>query len=90
MEEELDIEQKKIKLKEQIETLKLQLELIARRSGKKEIETLKLKIELTARRSGRPRIDKGQIILKNRLAKLNSEYIHLISRKYIEGEDELW
>lgn len=71
IEEEIDIEERKAEFK-------------------KEIETLKLKIELTARRSGRPRIDKGQIILKNRLAKLNSEYIHLISRKYIEGEDELW
>ena len=50
IEEEIDIEERKAELK-------------------KEIETLKLKIELTARRSGRPRIDKGQIILKNRLAK---------------------
>ena len=71
MEEELNIEQKKIKLKEQIETLKLQLELIARRSGKKEND---IKIG----------------IIKRDLAKLNSEYIHLISQKYIKGEDELW
>ena len=70
MEEELDIEQQKIKLKEQIETLKLQLELIARRSGKKEND---IKIG----------------IIKRDLAKLNSEYIHLISQKYIKGEDEL-
>ena len=70
IEEELDIEQKKIKLKEQIETLKLQLELIARRSGKKEND---IKIG----------------IIKRDLAKLNSEYIHLISQKYIKGEDEL-
>ena len=71
LEEEIDIEQRKAELKQQI-------------------ERTKMKIELIARRSGRPRIDKGEKILKNRLAKLNSEYIHLISRKYIEGEDELW
>lgn len=71
MVEEIDVEQRKKELKEQIETLKLQLELVARRSGRK-------------------RIDKRIRIIKNDLAKLNSEYIHLISRKYIKGEDELW
>ena len=70
MVEEIDVEQRKKELKEQIETLKLQLELVARRSGRK-------------------RIDKRIRIIKNDLAKLNSEYIHLISRKYIKGEDEL-
>ena len=68
--EETDIEKRKVELKEQI-------------------ESTKMKIELIARRSGRPRIDKRQKILKNKLEKLNSEYIHLISQKYIKGEDEL-
>lgn len=71
IEELEDIEKRKVELKE-------------------EIDTLNLKLELIARRSGRPRIDKRIRIIKKDLAKLNSEYIHLISRKYIEGEDELW
>ena len=70
IEELEDIEKRKVELKE-------------------EIDTLNLKLELIARRSGRPRIDKRIRIIKSDLAKLNSEYIHLISRKYIEGEDEL-
>lgn len=69
-----------------------ELEDIEKRKAelKEEIDTLNLKLELIARRSGRPRIDKRIRIIKKDLAKLNSEYIHLISRKYIEGEDELW
>lgn len=69
-----------------------ELEDIEKRKAelKEEIDTLNLKLELIARRSGRPRIDKRIRIIKSDLAKLNSEYIHLISRKYIEGEDELW
>ena len=69
-----------------------ELENIEKRKAelKEEIDTLNLKLELIARRSGRPRIDKRIRIIKSDLAKLNSEYIHLISRKYIEGEDELW
>ncbi len=68
-----------------------ELEDIEKRKAelKEEIDTLNLKLELIARRSGRPRIDKRIRIIKSDLAKLNSEYIHLISRKYIEGEDEL-
>ena len=68
-----------------------ELEDIEKRKAelKEEIDTLNLKLELIARRSGRPRIDKRIRIIKSVLAKLNSEYIHLISRKYIEGEDEL-
>ena len=66
-----------------------ELEDIEKRKAelKEEIDTLNLKLELIARRSGRPRIDKRIRIIKSDLAKLNSEYIHLISRKYIEGED---
>ena len=68
-----------------------ELEDIEKRKAelKEEIDTLNLKLELIARRSGRPRIDKRIRIIKSDLAKLNSEYIHLISRKYIEGEDEI-
>ena len=68
-----------------------ELEDIEKRKAelKEEIDTLNLKLELIARRSGRPRIDKRIRIIKSDLAKLNSEYIHLISREYIEGEDEL-
>ena len=69
-----------------------ELEDIEKRKAelKEEIDTLNLKLELIARRSGRPRIDKRIRIIKSDLAKLNSEYIRLISRKYIEREDELW
>lgn len=55
---------------------------------KERINALELRIELMERRSGRPRVDKGLSIIKKSLAKLNSEYIHLISRKYIEENIE--
>ncbi len=55
---------------------------------KERINALELRIELMERRSGRPRVDKGLSIIKKNLAKLNSEYIHLISRKYIEESKE--
>lgn len=56
---------------------------------KEKIADLNLRLELIERRSGRNKVDKEIKIIKKDLAKLNSEYIHLISRKYIEGEDEL-
>ncbi|MFR5856219.1 MAG: hypothetical protein ACLUFU_00230 [Bacilli bacterium] len=55
---------------------------------KERIESLKLRIELMERRSGRPRVDKGLAINKKNLARYNSEYIRLISRKYIEENIE--
>ena len=70
MEEELDIEQQKIKLKEQIETLKLQLELIARRSGKKENDINK-KFEISNFKDGFLVIQKGKKQFKRIIIKGN-------------------
>lgn len=67
-----------------------EIDIEKRKSDLKEkIADLNLRLELIERRSGRNKVDKEIKIIKKDLAKLNSEYIHLISRKYIEGEDEL-